>query len=214
MLKETDGQRANSMPPHASIDDANVNANINAKLNALATSQQVLDFWFEELTPKQWFIKSDDLDREIAERFGETLAAAARCECWQWRETPAGRVAEIVVLDQFSRNIHRDTPSAFAQDPLALALAQELISRGEDDALPLTRRIFAYMPFMHSESLAIHDQAIKLFDRPGMEEQLDYEHRHRAIVERFGRYPHRNTILGRESTPEEIEFLRQPGSSF
>ncbi len=214
MLKETDGQRANSMPPHASIDDANVNANINAKLNALATSQQVLDFWFEELTPKQWFIKSDDLDREIAERFGETLAAAARCECWQWRETPAGRVAEIVMLDQFSRNIHRDTPSAFAQDPLALALAQELISRGEDDALPLTRRIFAYMPFMHSESLAIHDQAIKLFDRPGMEEQLDYEHRHRAIVERFGRYPHRNTILGRESTPEEIEFLRQPGSSF
>ena len=214
MLKETDGQRANSMPPHASIDDANVNANINAKLNALATSQQVLDFWFEELTPKQWFIKSDDLDREIAERFGETLAAAACCECWQWRETPAGRVAEIVMLDQFSRNVHRDTPSAFAQDPLALALAQELISRGEDDALPLTRRIFAYMPFMHSESLAIHDQAIKLFDRPGMEEQLDYEHRHRAIVERFGRYPHRNTILGRESTPEEIEFLRQPGSSF
>ncbi|WP_110631167.1 DUF924 family protein [Salinicola salarius] len=208
------------MPPHASIDDANVNvnantnANINAKLNALATSQQVLDFWFEELTPKQWFIKSDDLDREIAERFGETLAAAARCECWQWRETPAGRVAEIVMLDQFSRNVHRDTPSAFAQDPLALALAQELISRGEDDALPLTRRIFAYMPFMHSESLAIHDQAVKLFDRPGMEEQLDYEHRHRAIIERFCRYPHRNAILGRESTPEEIEFLSQPGSSF
>lgn len=214
MLKETDGQRANSMPPHASIDDANVNANTNAKPDALATSQQVLDFWFEELTPKQWFIKSDDLDREIAERFGETLAAAARCECWQWRETPAGRVAEIIILDQFSRNVHRDTPSAFAQDPLALALAQELISRGEDDALPLTRRIFAYMPFMHSESLAIHDQAIKLFDRPGMEEQLDYEHRHRAIVERFGRYPHRNAILGRESTPEEIEFLSQPGSSF
>ncbi|MEG3116538.1 DUF924 family protein [Salinicola sp. 4072] len=161
----------------------------------LATSQQVLDFWFEELTPKQWFIKSDDLDRTITERFGETLAAAARCECWQWRETPAGRVAEIVVLDQFSRNVHRDTPGSFTQDPLALALAQELISRGEDDALPLTRRIFAYMPFMHSESLAIHDQAVTLFDRPGMEEQLDYEHRHRAIVERFGRYPHRNAIL-------------------
>ena len=200
------------MPPNASTDD--VNANTNANLNTLAASQQVLDFWFEELTPKQWFIKSDDLDRTITERFGETLAAVARCECWQWRETPAGRVAEIVVLDQFSRNIHRDTPSAFAQDPLALALAQELISRGEDDALPLTRRIFAYMPFMHSESLAIHDQAVKLFDQPGMEEQLDYEHRHRAIVERFGRYPHRNAILGRESTPEEIEFLRQPGSSF
>lgn len=224
MLKETDGQRANSMPPHASIDDANVNvnvnvnantnANINAKLNALATSQQVLDFWFEELTPKQWFIKSDDLDREIAERFGETLAAAARCECWQWRETPAGRVAEIVMLDQFSRNVHRDTPSAFAQDPLALALAQELISRGEDDALPLTRRIFAYMPFMHSESLLIHGEAVRLFDQPGMEEQLRFEQRHRDIIERFGRYPHRNAILGRRSTREESAFLTQPGSSF
>ena len=212
MLKETDRQRAKFMFPHASTDDAD--ANTNANPNALATPQQVLDFWFEELTPKQWFIKSDDLDRGIAERFGDTLAAAARCECWQWRETPAGRVAEIVVLDQFSRNVHRDTPSAFAQDPLALALAQELISRGEDDALPLTRRIFVYMPFMHSESRVIHDHALRLFDQPGMEDQLDYEQRHRAIIERFGRYPHRNAMLGRESTPEEREFLGQPGSSF
>lgn len=180
----------------------------------IATPQQILEFWFEELIPKQWFLKDSELDRMIGERFGATLAAAARCECWAWRKTPAGRVAEIIVLDQFSRNIHRDTPGAFAQDPLALALSQELIGLGLDTSLPLAQRIFAYMPFMHSESLPIHDRALELFDRPGMEEQLDYERRHRVIIERFGRYPHRNAILGRESTPEEIEFLRQPGSSF
>lgn len=180
----------------------------------IATPQQVLDFWFETLTPKEWFRKDADLDRTIAERFGDTLTAAAHCECWQWRETPAGRLAEIIVLDQFSRNVHRDTLGAFAQDPLALALAQELIARGEDVELPVAQRIFAYMPFMHSESLAIHARAVALFDVPGMETQLDYEHRHREIIERFGRYPHRNAILGRESTPEEVEFLRQPGSAF
>ncbi|MDH4571516.1 DUF924 family protein [Salinicola acroporae] len=180
----------------------------------IATPHQVLDFWFETLTPKEWFRKDADLDRTIAERFGDTLAAAAHCECWQWRETPAGRLAEIIVQDQFSRNVHRDTPGAFAQDPLALALAQELIARGEDAELPVAQRIFAYMPFMHSESLAIHARAVALFDVPGMETQLDYEHRHREIIERFGRYPHRNAILGRESTPEEVAFLRQPGSAF
>ncbi|WP_110673884.1 DUF924 family protein [Salinicola sp. RZ23] len=180
----------------------------------IATPQAVCDFWFETLSAKQWFAKDAALDGEIAERFGTTLAAAARCELWHWRDSPTGRVAEIVVLDQFSRNVHRDTPAAFAQDPLALALAQELIARGEDTALPLAQRIFAYMPFMHSESLAIHARAVTLFDTPGMEAQLDYEHRHREIIQRFGRYPHRNAILGRVSTPEEIAFLRQPGSAF
>ncbi|WFF41315.1 DUF924 domain-containing protein [Salinicola endophyticus] len=180
----------------------------------IAAPQAVCDFWFETLSAKQWFAKDAALDGEIAERFGATLAAAARCELWHWRDSPTGRVAEIVVLDQFSRNVHRDTPAAFAQDPLALALAQELIARGEDTALPLAQRIFAYMPFMHSESLAIHARAVTLFDTPGMEAQLDYEHRHREIIQRFGRYPHRNAILGRVSTPEEIAFLRQPGSAF
>ncbi|MAM56480.1 MAG: hypothetical protein CMN25_04015 [Salinicola sp.] len=180
----------------------------------IATPQQVLDFWFEALTPRDWFRKDTELDRAIAERFGETLAAAAHCECWRWRETPPGRLAEILVLDQFSRNVHRDTPAAFAQDPLALALAQETIAAGDDARLPTPQRIFVYMPFMHSESLAIHDRATGLFDQPGMEEQVRFEHRHREIIERFGRYPHRNAILGRKSTPEEIEFLRQPGSSF
>ena len=121
--------------------------------DAFATPQQVLDFWFEELTPKDWFRKDTDLDRTIVARFGETLSAAARCECWHWRETPSGRLAEILVLDQFSRNVHRNTPAAFAQDPLALALAQEAIAAGDDARLSTPQRIFVYMPFMHSESL-------------------------------------------------------------
>jgi len=199
------------MTPYASTTTANALA---TPQQVLATPQQVLDFWFEELTPKHWFRKDADLDRTITQRFGDTLAAAARCECWQWRETPSGRLAEILVLDQFSRNVHRDTPGAFAQDPLALALAQELIDRRQDESLPLAQRVFVYMPFMHSESRVIHDRALCLFDQPGMEDQLDYERRHRVIIERFGRYPHRNAILGRESTPQELEFLNQPGSSF
>lgn len=187
----------------------------------IATPDQILRFWFDELTPKQWFAKDAELDRLITERFGDTLAAGARCELWQWRESAEGRrcdaegrLAEILVLDQFSRNVHRDTPAAFAQDPLALVLAQETIAAGLDAELPVERRIFVYMPFMHSESLAIHDQATRLFDQPGMEQQVDFERRHRVIIERFGRYPHRNAILGRDSTAEEVEFLSQPGSSF
>ncbi|WP_106419088.1 DUF924 family protein [Salinicola tamaricis] len=186
----------------------------NRTARDIATPQTVCDFWFETLSAKQWFAKDAALDGEIADRFGTTLVAAARCELWHWRDTPTGRLAEIVVLDQFSRNVHRDTPAAFAQDPLALALAQELIASGEDTALPVAQRIFAYMPFMHSESLAIHARAIALFDVPGMETQLDYEHRHREILQRFGRYPHRNAILGRVSTPEETAFLHEPGSTF
>ncbi|GKW47859.1 DUF924 family protein [Halomonas sp. NCCP-2165] len=176
--------------------------------------QAVLSFWFETLTPRQWFAKDAALDRRIAEAFGATLAAAGRGELWTWRESAQGRLAEILVLDQFSRNIHRDAPGAFAQDPLALVLAQEAVARGTDRHLSVPWRAFLYMPYMHSESLAIHDQAVRLFDQPGLEENLRFEHRHREIIVRFGRYPHRNAILGRESTPQELAFLEEPGSSF
>ena len=118
------------------------------------------------------------------------------------------------VLDKFSRNMHRDTPRAFAQDALALALAQELVASGQDRSLPLAQRSFAYMPYMHSESALVHAQAVVLFDQPGMEDTWRFEQRHQAIIERFGRYPHRNAILGRESTPEELVFLSEPGSGF
>jgi uncharacterized protein (DUF924 family) len=177
-------------------------------------AQTILDFWFTELTPKQHFAKDDALDAMIADRFGATLEAASRCELFAWRNAPEGRLAEIIVLDQFSRNVFRDTPRAFAQDALALALAQEFVADGSDATLPVERRKFAYMPYMHSESLIVHQEALRLFAQPGLEGNLDFERRHLAIIERFGRYPHRNAILGRESTAEEQAFLQEVGSGF
>ena len=174
----------------------------------------LLHFWFTELTPKQHFAKDPALDETIRTRFGATLEAAAKCELFAWRATPEGRLAEIVLLDQFSRNVYRDTARAFAQDALALALAQELVASGQDRSLPLAQRSFAYMPYMHSESALVHAHAVTLFSQPGMEDTLRFELRHQAIIERFGRYPHRNAILGRSSTAEELAFLSEPGSSF
>jgi uncharacterized protein (DUF924 family) len=176
--------------------------------------RQVLEFWFEEIEPTAWWRKDDALDRQIAQRFSSLHRLACRCELFRWRRTPAGRLAEIIVLDQFSRNLYRGRPEAFANDALALGLAQEALSIGADAQLDATRRGFLYMPFMHSESLAMHAIAIELFGAPGLEAQLEFERAHKAIIERFGRYPHRNEVLGRASTREEIEFLSQPGSSF
>lgn len=176
--------------------------------------RKVLTFWFEELTLKQCFAKDEQLDRTIKSRFGEVLEQASVSECFNWREEPEGRLAEIIVLDQFSRNIFRDTPRAFAQDPLALALAQEAVSLGIDRELPPLQRSFLYMPYMHSESKTVHEEALRLFNQLGLEDNYQFEIRHKEIIDRFGRYPHRNEILGRESTPEEIEFLKQPGSRF
>ena len=174
----------------------------------------VLEFWFGELTPEDWWRKDPALDRRVADRFSPTLAAASRCELFAWRATARGRLAEVIVLDQFSRNIHRDSAEAFANDALALALAQEAVARGCDRELPPVERAFLYLPWMHSESALIHEEALRLFAAPGLEKNLDFELRHKAIIDRFGRYPHRNAVLGRASTPEELEFLKQPGSSF
>ncbi len=178
------------------------------------SSQSILHFWFTELTPKQHYAKNAALDEAIRSRFGATLEAAARCELFAWRATPEGRLAEVLVLDQFSRNVYRDTPRAFAQDALALALAQELVASGQDRSLPLAQRSFAYMPYMHSESALVHTQAVALFSQPGMEDTLRFELRHKDIIDRFGRYPHRNALLVRTSTAEELAFLNEPGSSF
>jgi uncharacterized protein (DUF924 family) len=178
------------------------------------TPESILDFWFEEITPKQWWIASDDFDRQIESRFGTLHAAAERCELYGWRDSANGRLAEIIVLDQFSRNIHRNRPQAFANDALALALAQTAVAAHADQALDPQQRAFLYMPYMHSESTVIHSLAVALFSAPGMENNLDFELRHKAIIDRFGRYPHRNAVLGRNSTVEEIDFLKTPGSSF
>jgi len=176
--------------------------------------QDVLRFWFEEIQPAQWWAKDDAFDQSMRARYSEVHAQATRCELFKWREEPRGRLAEVIVLDQFSRNLFRGSPLAFASDPLALALAQEAIVAKADMVLSPIERGFLYLPFMHSESLAIHAVAIELYRRNGTEANLDFEIRHRNIIERFGRYPHRNAILGRQSTDEEIEFLKQPGSAF
>lgn len=175
----------------------------------------ILRFWFEELTPEQWWIKDFELDQRIRERFIDTWEAARRAECAKWRDEPLGRLAEIIVLDQFSRNLFRDKPQAFAQDGMALALSQEAIRNGvANEKLTDEQLAFVYMPFMHSESRMIHEQAIELFEMFKEKSHLDYELKHKAIIDRFGRYPHRNAILGRDSTPDEKAFLQQPDSSF
>lgn len=175
----------------------------------------VLDFWFKEIKPEQWWKKDEQFDQMVRSRFQSMHQAAAACELSVWRETPGGRLAEIIVLDQFSRNMFRDTPRSFAYDALALALAQEAVRVGACEGLPANRKSFLIMPFMHSESKEIHKQAVELFiSDPGLKDNLDFELRHKKIIDRFGRYPHRNAILGRESTPEETEFLKEPGSSF
>ena len=140
----------------------------------------VIGFWFETLEPAQWYAQSDTLDAMIAARFGALHVAAARCELFDWRRSPKGRLAEIIALDQFSRNIFRGTAGAFAHDALALALAQEAVRAGADEALPAQQRAFLYLPYMHSESLAIHAVAMTLFAAPGLETNLDFERQQRA----------------------------------
>ncbi len=176
--------------------------------------QDIIQFWFHELSDKQRFAKDLALDAKIRQRFGSTLQAAVLGELFGWRHAPQGRLAEIVVLDQFSRNIYRDSREAFAQDPQALALAQELVASGQDQKLTAEQRSFAYMPYMHSESLLVHKEAVRLFSQSGLEASLAFEVRHKSIIECFGRYPHRNVVLGRPSTEAEQVFLVEPGSSF
>ena len=178
------------------------------------TYQDVLEFWFDELTQKDWFTGGEEIDAFIESRFAEVHKAAAQGELFEWRQNAQGRLAEIIVLDQFSRNIGRNTPAAFSADPMVLALAQEAVAGGFDHQLNQQQKSFLYMPYMHSESLLIHEQAVLLFSQTGLENNLDFEFKHKVIIERFGRYPHRNEVLGRASTPEEVEFLQQPGSSF
>ena len=173
----------------------------------------VLQFWFEEISPAQWWKVDAQFDRLVAERFSGIHKQATRSELFEWRAEPGGRLAELIILDQFSRNIYRGDARAFAADPMALALAQEAVAAKADLTLPPERRVFLYMPYMHSESSAIHVVAERLF-RDTPRSNYDFELRHKAIVDRFGRYPHRNATLGRQSTAEEIAFLAQPGSRF
>ena len=176
--------------------------------------QEILKFWFDELTPQQHFKKDPQLDESIKSRFSAIHSQARCAELFSWRQTPEGSLAEIIVLDQFSRNIYRNTAQAFSQDPLALALSQFAVQQGFDKPLPASRLSFLYMPYMHSESLGVHEKAVELFSHPELEGVLDFEIKHKKIIEKFGRYPHRNKVLGRVSTDKELKSLQQPGSGF
>lgn len=176
--------------------------------------EDVINFWFHEIEPAQHWKKDLEFDQLIKQRFGELHRKASLCELFEWRESAQGRLAEIIVLDQFSRNMYRDTPLSFAFDAQALVLAQEAVALETDEALSAEERTFLYMPYMHSESLKVHEVAVELFTKNGIQNNLDFEIKHKVIIERFGRYPHRNVILGRESTKDEIAFLKEPDSSF
>jgi uncharacterized protein (DUF924 family) len=190
-------------------------------------AQDVLDFWFgapgseAAFQPRrEWFVKSDAFDAEVKRRFGAAIDQAVAGGLHEWdAEGPQGALARILVLDQFTRNAYRNTPRSFEGDTLALAAARQLVDSGAHKELPPLQRAFVYMPFEHAEDAYMQERAVELFtnlaaEHPGFDEMLDYAHRHRGVIARFGRFPHRNEILGRASTPEEIEFLRQPGSRF
>ncbi len=183
-------------------------------------AQEVLDFWF--LSPTDpgfgqtravWFKKDDQFDLEINTRFGDAIELATAGGLREWDQIgPLGALARIIVLDQFTRNAGRGTPDAFAGDALALACARHLVDSGADQTLLPVQRWFAYMPFEHSEDPAMQAESVALFTAlaeavPGFDGVLDYAHRHRGVIARFGRFPHRNPILGRASTPEELEYL-------
>lgn len=188
----------------------------------------VLDFWFLPAgTPghdefrAEWFRKDAAFDAAIRERFGALVEEALAGGLREWEADAAGSVARILLLDQFPRNLFRDSARAFAGDAQALELAQGLVAGGQDKNLPPIRRCFVFLPFEHSESLLDQERAVALFaglrreaQTPAFESTYDYAVRHRDIIERFGRFPHRNAALGRASTPDEIEFLKQPGSGF
>ena len=191
-----------------------------------ADARAVLDFWFDKDNEQYWFERNDAFDKQIKGKFGEIWQAAKQGECVSWRiaDAPAdsnssitalaGRLAEIIVLDQFSRNLYRGQAIAFAQDGMALALAQEAIKQPYFDTLPSQWRKFIIMPFMHSESAMIHERYLPLFEQLNDATTLDFELRHKEIIDKFGRFPHRNDTLDRETTEEEESFLKQPNSSF
>lgn len=169
---------------------------------------------FDQTDPSFWFKSDAYFDAEIRGKFLALHKSVSQGECYHWRKSIEGRLAEIIVLDQFSRNMFRNQALAFAYDSMALVLAQEAVATNLDRQLPIEKRAFLYMPYMHAESLVIHDNTISLFDQTGRETNFKLKVQHRDIIKRFGRYPHRNDILNRTSTPEELDFLKQPDSSF
>ncbi|SOC85248.1 Uncharacterized conserved protein, DUF924 family [Ensifer adhaerens] len=180
----------------------------------VASPHEVLTFWFEELTDRDWYNSTPALDLQVLRRFRTTHLALARSIEPPWRADPAARLATVIVLDQLPRNMYRATPLAFATDGLARREARLAIAAGADRLVHGRQRPFFYLPFEHSEGIEDQEYSVRLFSDLPDAELLDYAVRHRDIVARFGRFPHRNAFLGRESTEAEVEFLKLPGSSF
>jgi uncharacterized protein (DUF924 family) len=179
-----------------------------------AAIDDLLAFWFAPENRDRWFTPDPAFDAEIARRFAPLIADALAGRLAHWVEEPRGALALCLLLDQFPRNVWRGTPRAFAGDDQARRVAEEALARGHDQALAPEERLFLYLPFEHSESLADQERCVALMGQLGDAEWLDYAVRHRDIIARFGRFPHRNAILGRAGTAEELAFLQQPGSSF
>ncbi len=175
---------------------------------------EILRFWFETLKPEDWYRKDPAIDAEITKRFGAIHEALTISVPQDGLAEPEGTLAAILVLDQFPRNMFREDPRAFATDAAALRLAKRAIGEGIDMRLPPEQRAFIYMPFQHSEARDDQVRSIELFTALGAPLNLDFALRHQAIIERFGRFPHRNSVLGRMSTEAELAFLTEPGSSF
>lgn len=198
---------------------------------AIETPEGILSFWLEDVTAhpeklgaqmKRWYSGGKPLDAEITQRFGATVDALASGLAQTWAsQGPRQRLAAIIALDQFSRSIHRNSPNALASDPLALRIAKDAIAKGDDKTLHPIERIFLFMPFEHAEDIGAQREAIRLFDalqadatdhtREAFRSALDYAHRHASVIQKFGRFPHRNDVLGRVSTPEEIAHVKEHG---
>ncbi len=174
----------------------------------------VLDFWFTEIKPSQWWKKNCNFDKLVKKNFFKLYNKAIGCELYQWRSISRGRLAEIIILDQFSRNIFRNSPKAYQSDSQALSLTQEAVLLKVDENLNVNEKLFLYMPFMHSESLKIQKLSIKYFKNLGLKKNFEYANKHYEVIKKFGRFPHRNKILNRNSSIEEINFLKKTGSRF
>lgn len=187
---------------------------MNVMRAPLIRTAEVLDFWFKEHGPKDWFAKNPEFDAKIRSRFSALHAAAGRGELDDWAETATGALALIVILDQFSRNLYRDNAKAFALDARALRFAKRAVEKGFHKNLDQRERPFMFLPFEHSEDPRDQELSIEYYAELGDKSLLEWAEKHKAIIDRFGRYPHRNAVLGRASTPEEMAFLAGPGSSF
>ena len=174
----------------------------------VASTKEVVDFWFKEGQEEYWFTRNDDFDNEIRERFYETWEAARQGLLYEWRGTFEGRLAEIIVLDQFSRNLHRGSHLSYTQDDMALVLAQYAIEHPDFNKQSINQKSFTLLPFMHSESKEIHEITEKLYLALDSEIHMKYMYDHKEIIDRYGRYPYRNEVMNRESTPEELDFIK------